>query len=157
MVELITVSGLYQQFAEGDRIGSYPDSIVRFEQKNPAFINPEDILVNVLALQGYDADVKTERLKSVGEVVISSGANIKNVQAPQMPGCGSTWRPIQGEPSHSLVAGLKPREILVNGKRLRHRLRRSAASRVGGGTPSGTAPIWPSRMKREAQIEITRE
>jgi hypothetical protein len=61
LVELITVSGLYQQYADGPRIGSYPDSITRFEQRNPAFINPEDILINVLALNGVNPDVKTAR------------------------------------------------------------------------------------------------
>ncbi|MEK7686596.1 MAG: hypothetical protein AAB466_14360 [Verrucomicrobiota bacterium] len=158
VVELITVSGLYQQFAEGDRIGSYPDSIVRFEQKNPAFINPEDILVNVLALQGYDADVKTERLKSDrGEIVISSGANIKNVQ-PTDAGVRFDLASYPGEPSHSLVAGLKPREILVNGKRLAPST--SPVRREPGwwwDAERHRAYLAVPHEKREAQIEITRE
>ncbi|MBI4324701.1 MAG: hypothetical protein HY674_05500 [Chloroflexi bacterium] len=158
VVELITVSGLHQQFAEGDRIGSYPDSIVRFEQRNPAFINPEDILVNMLALQGYDADVKTERLKSDrGEIVISSGANIKNVQATDA-GMRFELASFPGEPSHSLVAGLKPREIVVNGKRL-----------APSASPVRREPGWwwdaerrraylaVAHEKREVQIEMIRE
>ena len=118
VVELITVSGLYQQFADGERIGAYPDSISRFEQRNGAFINPEDILVNVLALQGYDPDVKTARLKTArGEILISSGATVQTVQA-EATGVKFLLRFFAGEPSHSLVAGVKPREVLVNGARL---------------------------------------
>jgi hypothetical protein len=79
IVELITVSATHQQFADGPKVGLYPDSISNFETKNPLFINPEDILVNVLALYGTDADVKTARVRSAsGDVVISSGANILN-------------------------------------------------------------------------------
>ena len=64
VVELITVSAMYQQFAGGERMGAYPDSISQFEQRNPVYINPEDILVNVLALKGHDPDIKTSRIKS---------------------------------------------------------------------------------------------
>ncbi len=118
LVELITVSGMHQQFADGERIGTYPDSISRFEQRNPAFINPEDILLNLLALEGHDPDIKTARVKTArGEVVVSSGARILN---PQAAGDGVRFQLawFQGEPSHSLVAGIKPREVRVNGQPL---------------------------------------
>jgi hypothetical protein len=118
IVELITVSGLYQQYADGPRIGSYPDSISRFEQRNPAFINPEDILLNVLALNGIDPDVKTARVKtSQAAVVLSSGARILNPRAVAA-NVRFDLEAFPKEPSHTLVAGLRPREVLVDGRPL---------------------------------------
>jgi len=118
VAELITVSAIYQQFSGGERVGAYPDSISRFEQRNPVYINPEDILINVLALNGRDPDIKTSRIKSDGgEIVISSGGEIANVEATSN---GARWRLrfFPGEPSHSLVVGLKPGSVFVDGKRL---------------------------------------
>ena len=118
MVELITVSALHQQFADGDRIGAYPDSITQFTQRNPVFINPEDILVNVLALRGHDPDIKTSRLKSEqGEIVISSGAEISGMESTPA-GARCRLRFFQGDLSHSLVIGLKPRSVRVDGTEL---------------------------------------
>jgi len=96
-------------------MGAYPDSITNFERRNPAFINPEDILVNVLALNGYDPDIKTARVKSKnGEVVISSAAKIEKARANSFE---LDW--FQGELSHTLFKGEKPDEIRVNGTPLR--------------------------------------
>jgi hypothetical protein len=118
IVELITVSAMYQQFADGPRIGAYPDSISQFEKRNPAFINPEDILINVLALKGYDPDIETARAKrGDAEIVVSSGAHIKNLQVSPA-GVKFQLRYFKGEPSHTLVAGFKPSAVLVNGERL---------------------------------------
>ncbi len=118
IVELITASGLHQQFADGERIGSYPDSISNFEQRNPAFLNPEDILVNVLALSGHDPDIKTQILKSDrGNLVVSSGANITALRQEDSA-VGFELRFFTAELSHTLVVGPKPREVLVNGNRL---------------------------------------
>src|SRR5207248_9589207 len=114
-VQLITVSGMVQQFADGDKIGAYPDSISQFEKRNPAFINPEDILVNVLALQDFDPDVKSARLrKANGTIVISSGAEIENLEA-KSNGIRFKLKFFPGELSHSLIAGRKPKQILVGG------------------------------------------
>jgi hypothetical protein len=119
VVELITVSGMHQQFADGDKVGTYPDSISRFEQKNGAFINPEDILVNVLALQGHDPDVKTARLRRSGlaEVVVSSGATIERLR---LDARGLTFDLLSfpGEASHALIAGWKPTRVRVSGAEL---------------------------------------
>ncbi|TMQ02082.1 MAG: hypothetical protein E6L09_00360 [Verrucomicrobia bacterium] len=116
IAELITVSATYQQFAEGDRIGAYPDSISQFEHRNPAFLNPEDILVNVLALRGVDPDVKTAALRqATRNLVVSSGAEIENLDATA-DGICFKLNFFAGEPSHSLVAGIKPSQILVNGR-----------------------------------------
>ena len=118
VVELITVSAMYQQFAGGERMGAYPDSISEFEQRNPVYINPEDVLVNVLALKGHDPDIKTSRIKSdLGEIVISSGAEISHSESTP---AGARWRLhfFPGELSHSLIVGRKPRSVLVDGKML---------------------------------------
>ena len=118
VVELITVSAMHQQFNRGERVGSYPDSISQFEQRNPVYINPEDILVNVLALKGHDPDIKTNRIKAGhGEIVLSSAAEIANVETTS---AGERWQLhfFPGEPSHSLIIGLKPRSVFVDGKRL---------------------------------------
>jgi hypothetical protein len=118
IVELITVSAMYQQFADGERIGTYPDSISEFQRRNPAFINPEDILVNVLALQGHDPDIQTARVKTAGgEVVVSSGARIENLLATA-GGLRFGLHFFAGENSHVLISGWKPREVRVGGKSL---------------------------------------
>ncbi len=81
LAELITVSAQYQQFDKGELKGTYPDSLTDFQKRNPAFINPEDIAVNVLALNGYDPDIKTVPVRQGNRtVVISSGAEISDVQ-----------------------------------------------------------------------------
>lgn len=118
LVELITVSGMYQQFGEGPKIGAYPDSISEFEKRNPAFLNPEDILINVLTLKGHDPDVKTARLKTKeGEIVVSSGAHVNRLRTGQ-DGVQFQLLFVEGEISHTLVTGPKPREVLVDGVRL---------------------------------------
>jgi hypothetical protein len=118
MVELITVSGMHQQFADGQRIGAYPDSISKFELRNPAFLNPEDILVNVLALKGHDPDVKTARLKVRSrELVLSSGATIDKLEGTAA-GVRFQLNFFAGEYSHALITGLRPEAIRVNAKLL---------------------------------------
>jgi hypothetical protein len=118
LVELITVSALYQQFPDGERVGAYPDSITRFERRNPAFLNPEDILVNLLALRGHDPDVKTVIVRRPGgDIVISSGAQITDAHATST-GARFQLKSMPGDPSHTLLAGLKPERILVNGRHL---------------------------------------
>ena len=115
IVELITVSGMVQQFTDGEKIGTYPDSLSQFEKRNPAFINPEDILVNVLALHGFDPDVKTARLRRAkGMVIVSSGAEIQNLQATRN-GIRFELVFFRGEPSHSLITGFKPKQVFVDG------------------------------------------
>jgi hypothetical protein len=114
VTELITVSAMHQQFAEGERIGAYPDSISQFEKRNPAFLNPEDILVNVLAISGHDPDIKTARL---GDVIVSSGATIEKLRRRnEKTEFELGW--FAGEPSHTLVAGVKPEKVLADGKLL---------------------------------------
>jgi hypothetical protein len=118
IVELITVSAMYQQFADGEKICAYPDSIWQFEKRNPAFINPEDILIIVLSLSGYDPDVETARVKGkAGEIVVSSGAHIGDLWQSDK-GVHFRLRFFRGEPSHTLVVGVKPSDVLIDGKPL---------------------------------------
>jgi hypothetical protein len=118
IAELIAVSAMRQQYGDGERIGTYPDSISGFQQRNAPFLNPEDILVNVLTLQGHDPDVKSARImRAAGDVVISSGAQI---QKPRSVPEGLRFQIdfFPGENSHTLVVGLKPRAVRVNGAAL---------------------------------------
>ena len=117
-MELITVSSMYQQFDLGERLGAYPDSISDFQHRNPAFLNPEDILVNVLALKGYDPDIETARVKREHETaVISSGAQI--IHAQSVPaGLRFQLRFFKSEPSHTLIVGVRPREVRIDGRPL---------------------------------------
>jgi len=111
VAELITVSGMHQQFADGDKIGTYPDSITRFEQRNGAFLNPEDIMVNVLALKGHDPEIKTVRLKSV---VISSLAGIHKPRVEkERLRFDLEW--FGNEASHTLIKWQKPESVRVDG------------------------------------------
>ena len=111
ITELITVSGMYQQFADGDKIGAYPDSITNFEKRHPAFLNPEDIMVNVLALKGHDPEIKTVRVKSA---VISSLAGIHKprVEKDRLR-VDLEWFP--NESSHTLIKWQKPESVRVDG------------------------------------------
>jgi hypothetical protein len=125
LVELLTVSAMHQQFPDGDKVGSYPDSITNFERRNPAFINPEDILVNVLALHGTDPDIKTAR---VGNIVVSSGAQIEGLKAEQ-DSVRFSLRWFPGETANAIVAGVRPRDVRVGAQplpKLDHPPRRSA-------------------------------
>jgi hypothetical protein len=53
----ITASAIHQQYAEGPSKGCYPDALHdRLSRRSPPDLNPEDILVNVLASIGKDPD-----------------------------------------------------------------------------------------------------
>lgn len=63
-IEGITASATLQQWPEDNKklAGTYPDSFGRwFTRRNPVYINPEDIQVNVLALQGHDPGLRSVR------------------------------------------------------------------------------------------------
>ena len=74
--------------------------------------------MNVLALQGFDPDVKTARLRrEKNTIVLSSGAEIEHLEATT-DGIRFKLNSFPSEPSHSLVAGLKPKEVLIDGHAL---------------------------------------
>ena len=81
----ITVSGMHQQFGD-ERLelkGTYPDGWYgRFTQRNAPFINPEDIILNRLMMEGYDPGPETAILK-VGQEAFhfTTGARIESSRA----------------------------------------------------------------------------
>ncbi len=118
LAELITVSAQYQQFDEGELKGTYPDSLTDFVKRNPAFINPEDIAVNVLALKGFDPDIQTVRVRQSNRtLLISSGALIEGVRQAENR-LLFRLHYFVGENSHTLLVGLRPRSVWVDGKLL---------------------------------------
>lgn len=66
--EGMTVSALHQQWPwDGpvELVGTYPDSYGQwFTRRNPVHINPEDIQVNLLALQGLDPGLRAVPVKT---------------------------------------------------------------------------------------------
>jgi hypothetical protein len=119
LAELIAISAQYQQFDEGKLKGTYPDSITDFIHRNPAFINPEDIAVNVLALNGFDPDIKTVQV-AVGKqrLVVSSGADTVSTRSAQER-LSLTLRYFAGELSHTLIANAaEPKSIACDGRPL---------------------------------------
>ncbi|MGZ5566106.1 MAG: beta-galactosidase [Limisphaerales bacterium] len=140
VVQLITVSGEYQQFADGDKVGAYPDSISDFKIRNQPFLNPEDIMVNRLALEGEDPDIKTAR---IDHIIVSSGATIEGLK--EMPnGIKFGLKFFVGQNSHSFMTGFRPTLILVNGKKLEE-----------SGTPMRRETgWWWDRVHRRAYFAI---
>jgi len=119
----ITVSGMYQQCGDEEPKlkGTYPDGFYENCTRRAApYINPEDIMLNVLALNGHDPDINTRILDSrAGRVTVSSGARIA---AAELTGkrleVGLEY--YGGECSHSLIAGLsEPTAVRSNGALLR--------------------------------------
>jgi hypothetical protein len=76
----ITVSATYQQWPmDNEKLaGSYPDSWGQwFTRRNPVYINPEDILVNLLALEGLDPGLRSTTAKMEGGLVhVTAAADV---------------------------------------------------------------------------------
>ncbi len=71
-VEGMTVSAMHQQWPldNKDLAGSYPDSYGQwFTVRNGAYINPEDIQINALALKGLDPGLRSVAAQVGGRVV----------------------------------------------------------------------------------------
>jgi hypothetical protein len=118
VADLITVSAMHQQFADGDRIGAYPDSITDLEKPNPAYLNPEDIMVNVLTRAGHDPDIRTVRLAGDGPtVVVSSAAAIEDLRR-EPGGVSCTLRWFAGDLSHTLISGVRASRVTADGREL---------------------------------------
>lgn len=74
VAEGVTISGMYQQETDGPRKGTYPDAWYGWcTIKGGPFLNPEDIVINVMKLKWRDPLVCTKRL---GDVILNSGAEI---------------------------------------------------------------------------------
>ncbi len=101
----VTVSGEWQQYEmEHPSKGCYPDSFdLRLNRRNPADINPEDIMVNALTLRDLDPAIKTVHVgEGSDRLTISSGANIQAISGAQ----GLTLRLsfFKGESVYTLIS-----------------------------------------------------
>jgi len=127
IAEGITVSGTWQQIEEqGELKGTYCDGwYEHMTDKRGAWINPEDIMVNLFALQGFDPDVSTALLPdpiaaqgAKPRVHISSGARVQEARL-ERAAVSFELEYFAGETSHTLVSGVdKPTRVEVNGKAL---------------------------------------
>ena len=107
VAEGITVSGMYQQWTEGELKGTYPDGLYGFctEGRGP-HINPEDIMVNLYALRGLDPDISTEICRVQGNSIhLSTGARIEGVNYDESDRLTFTLRYVQNETSYGIIAG----------------------------------------------------
>lgn len=97
-VEGMTVSAMYQQWPmdNPELAGTYPDSFARyFAGRNPVFINPEDIQVNLMALRGLDPGLRVARAQlgggwvsvaAPGDVSAGVEGDALQVQVKYVPG-----------------------------------------------------------------------
>ena len=155
IVRHITVSAMHQQFTDGDKIGTYPDSIVDFEKKMPAFINPEDIMANVLLLNGHNSDIKTVRLGQAEQTVtISSAAKIQTKMDNESLAIEFEYYPDQ--PVHFLVNEIQPKAVSVNGKPL-PRVEHAPDRNAGWWQPDNSDRVYITTPPQTAigQLEIS--
>jgi hypothetical protein len=127
IAEGITVSGTWQQIEEEGKLkGTYCDGwYEHMTDKRGAWINPEDIMVNLWALQGFDPDISTALLPDPiahqGEkprVHISSGARVKDARLERRA-VSFKLEYFAGETSHTLVSGVnKPTVVMAHGQAL---------------------------------------
>jgi hypothetical protein len=120
VADLVFVSGLHQQVADGPKKGTYPDSITDFVRPNPVFINPENLMVHLLTRQGHDPDIKTVVvLTAGGSLRISSEARV-TAEGAGKPATEVRLRVgyFAGSSSHLLIVGPAPREVRIDGKAL---------------------------------------
>ncbi len=79
--EGITVSAMFQQWPldNEELAGTYPDSFGQwFTRRNPVYINPENIEVNLLALRGLDPGLRSVRTTVAGKTVhVTAPCNLK--------------------------------------------------------------------------------
>jgi len=123
LAEGITTSAMWQQYSEGKSRGCYPDSWDILENHpNPADINPENILVNLLALNGYDPGLKHNVLSQRDNpIFVTSVAEILSAELGE-DGCITLrLKFFARAKTYLVVAGLpasaRP-EIFLNSKKL---------------------------------------
>jgi len=112
----ITASGMWQQIEEEGRLkGTYCDGWYEYcTDKRGAWINPEDIMVNLLALMGHDPDVSTALLPDPvsahgadrKRVHISSAARVSKAEMAHGV-IAADLAHFAGQTSHTLVAGIE--------------------------------------------------
>jgi len=117
----ITTSGMVQQFGDEEPTlkGTYPDAVYeKFTRRSPAYINPEDIMVNALQLGGHDPDIKTAIVPAKGiRYHISSGARIADARVGEDGSLHFTLRHFASVPSYTLVANApEPTQVASGGR-----------------------------------------
>ncbi|NIA30416.1 MAG: T9SS type A sorting domain-containing protein [Actinobacteria bacterium] len=125
VAEGITRSAMYQQVAEGERVGTYPDSWNLFTNSpQPVYINPEDIIKNVLFLAGHDPELDNVIVSAgVKTIHITSAAKIQNVHLDTLEHTlqfqGDFF---PGDTCYVLIAGVRkvPSQIIINDASLNH-------------------------------------
>ena len=103
IAEGITISAMYQQWADGELKGTYPDGFYGFctEGRGP-HLNPEDIMINFYTLRGLDPSIKTA---ITGEVHLSSGAKIDALTLTDIGQLNWQLSYAENEASHTLIVG----------------------------------------------------
>ena len=107
VAEGITISAMYQQWAEGELKGTYPDGFYGYctEGRGP-HINPEDIMVNLYTLRGLDPDISTGILRvQDNRIHVSSGARVDGLGYDDSDRLTFSLRYIQNETSYCIIAG----------------------------------------------------
>ena len=107
VAEGITVSAMHQQWTEGELKGTYPDGLYGFctEGRGP-HINPEDIIVNLYALRGFDPDICTQICRIEGNRIhVSAGAKISRLDYDDSDRLTFTLRYIPNETSYCIIGG----------------------------------------------------
>jgi hypothetical protein len=138
VAEGITNSATYQQVAEEGKLkGAYCDGWYEFcTDRRGAWINPEDIYVNLFSLRGHDPDVSTMILPGKPAIHISSGARVKSARLSKGR-LEIILSHFPGRVSNSLVSGLVlPRSVSVDG-RILSRWQRLEPESLGARAP------WP--------------
>jgi hypothetical protein len=109
--EGITVSAMHQQwpFGENDALtGTYPDSFGRwFTVRNPLHINPEDIVVNTLAMKGLDPGIRSQRV-TIGEETAHLASVADITAEAEADGLRATLRYV---PNQTFYATLAPVQV----------------------------------------------
>ncbi len=80
IAEGMTVSGEYLQFAEEklELKGTYPDGLYkRLTDRCGPFINPEDIILNRVTIEGHDPQIKTVCVRRQGQPTLHVSSNAR--------------------------------------------------------------------------------
>ena len=103
----ITVSGMYQQWTEGEFRGTYPDSLHEFcTEGRPPHINPGSIMANLYTLRGQDPDISTAIIRHEnGRIHLSSGARIETSDKGSDGKLDFKLCYVENETSHTIITG----------------------------------------------------
>ena len=110
----ITTSALHQLATEGPNLGTYPDSVEGagdtaapgFREMFGVWIQPDLILINLLAARGIDPDIHMRTVQRQGrQLRLSSAARIDRLQ-PTPDGFAAELSYLPGEAVCTVIAGL---------------------------------------------------